>query len=379
MTSRERLMKALNYEEADRIPIAFGGLHDSIHKYGERAVKKYLGLEGGEENVQDAFQQIVKPDSRLLERFGSDVVPLLSKNPSFYNFEYIDEGKNMVYYDQFGSKYRCPKDGGLYFDFEHCVLDGLSFEEIERFEMADPTDSARYEGIRDEALDLFNNTDKAIVLYGPFAGVFEHIYFIRGIENLYLDLASDIKMVELIAQKILDWYKAFWPIILKEVGDLVQVVTISDDLGHQSGPLFNPALYRKIFKWRHRELVDCIKKYTSAKIYYHGCGAMYEFIPDLIDIGVDILNPVQISARNMDSAILKKEFGNNISFWGGGADPRINAQGSVEDVWREVKRRVNDLKPNGGFVFASIHNIQADVPPENVVAFFDAALEYGKY
>jgi uroporphyrinogen decarboxylase len=174
--------------------------------------------------------------------------------------------------------------------------------------------------------------------------------------------------------------EAFWARYMAEIGDLVQVVQVGDDLGGQDGPLFSPKLYRKVFKPREARVISTIRKATKAKIYFHSCGAIREFIPDLIEIGVQVLNPVQVHAAGMESDRLKKDFGSELTFWGGGANPvAVMSQGSPEDVRREVKRRIDDFAPGGGFVFASIHNIQSDVPPENVIAFFDAALEYGKY
>jgi uroporphyrinogen decarboxylase len=167
---------------------------------------------------------------------------------------------------------------------------------------------------------------------------------------------------------------------MKEIGDLIQVVQVGDDLGGQHGPLFSPDIYRTIYKPKEKKLISLIKKNTDAKIYFHSCGSIYEYLPDLIEIGVEVLNPVQVHAANMGSDKLKKEFGNDLSFWGGGADPvSIMSNGTVRDVEDEVKRRIDDFSPGGGFVFASIHNIQADVPPENVAKFFETAYRYGVY
>ncbi|MEG1656471.1 MAG: uroporphyrinogen decarboxylase family protein [Christensenellaceae bacterium] len=379
MTSRERIICALNHKEADRVPIAFGGVHDSIHRDGEKALAAFYKFDYYETKIQDCFQQIVFPDKRLLDRFHSDVLPIHTKPRTGYSLDIVDEGKYTTYYDQLGTKLRCPKDHGLYYDFEKCVLEDYTYEQLEKWQMPDPNDEARLKNLKEEVQYLYEHTDKALVLYSPIWGIFEQIYALRSIQVMYMDLAADIKAIECIAQKVLDWYLIFWPLCLKEIGKYVQVVQIGDDLGSQTGPLFNPKTYRDIFKWRHRELVDCIKANTDAKVYYHGCGSMYEFIPDLIDVGVDILNPVQIQAKNMDSAKLKREFGKDLVFWGGGANPVIMSQGSTSDVQQETKKRVLDFKTNGGFVFASIHNIQSDVSPQNVQTFFDTCLKYGNY
>jgi uroporphyrinogen decarboxylase len=167
---------------------------------------------------------------------------------------------------------------------------------------------------------------------------------------------------------------------MAEVGGCVDVVMIGDDLAGQDGPLFSPDFYRRVVKPRQKALVRHIKKLTGAKIWYHTCGGCIEYIPELIDNGVDILNPVQISARGMDLAELKRRFGDQIVFWGGGIDSQhILPFGSPQQVRDQVRLNVAAFKPNGGFVFNNVHNIQAGVPAENIVALFDAAFDFGCY
>jgi len=172
----------------------------------------------------------------------------------------------------------------------------------------------------------------------------------------------------------------FFEDFLASVGKYIQVVVGGDDLAMQEGPLISLDLYRKLIKPRQKELFSFIKKRTAAYLFYHSCGSVSQFIPDLIEVGVDILNPVQVSAKNMDTHRLKKEFGHEISFWGGGCDTqKILSFGKPEEIKGEVKRRIRDLTPGGGFVFTQVHNIQPGVPPENIVAMFEAASEYGRY
>jgi uroporphyrinogen decarboxylase len=174
----------------------------------------------------------------------------------------------------------------------------------------------------------------------------------------------------------MDYYRAF----LAEVGDLVDVVMIGDDLAGQNGLLFSPDFYRQHVKPRQKRLVSCIKSLTSAKIWYHTCGACFDLIPDLLDNGIDILNPVQISAEGMDPAVLKREFGKDLIFWGGGIDTQnVLPRGTPAEVREHVRKNVATFKVGGGFVFNSVHNIQADVPAENIAALFDAAYEFGFY
>ena len=172
---------------------------------------------------------------------------------------------------------------------------------------------------------------------------------------------------------------AYWDMALDEVGEYVDLVQLNEDLGTQRGPMMAPATFRRIYKPRMRRLVEHIHKKTKARIYLHSCGSIYRFIPDIIEIGIEVLNPVQVNAVEMDSARLKREFGKDLTFWGGGCDPVVLQNGSPEDVAKEVKRRIHDLAPGGGFVFGSVHNIQAKVPVENIVALFDAAKEFGAY
>jgi uroporphyrinogen decarboxylase len=164
------------------------------------------------------------------------------------------------------------------------------------------------------------------------------------------------------------------------LGEYIQVFIYWDDVCTQNGWMIRPDLYRKMVKPKQRRLVEAIKKKTDAKIFYHSCGATYDLIPDLIELGFDILNPVQISAKGMDTRRLKQDFGKEITFWGGGVDTQgVLPFGKPADVEDEVKRRIDDLAPGGGFVFAAVHNIQAFVPPENITTAFDTALEYGIY
>jgi uroporphyrinogen decarboxylase len=168
--------------------------------------------------------------------------------------------------------------------------------------------------------------------------------------------------------------------VLDEVGTYVHVVVLGDDLGGQDGPLFSPELYREIYKPRHRRLTDLIHRKTQAKTFLHSCGSIYWALPDIIDSGIDIINPVQISAKDMETDRLKREFGRDLVFWGGGADAtEVMTFASPEGIKEEARKRIRDLAPGGGFVFAPVHNIQANVPPANIVALFEAAYEYGAY
>jgi uroporphyrinogen decarboxylase len=201
-----------------------------------------------------------------------------------------------------------------------------------------------------------------------------------GMENFLMALVAEPKFADRLMERITDLYIESCNNYLDRVGRYIQVFTYWDDVNTQNGWMVRPELYRKMVKPKQKRLVAAIKKKTDAKIFFHGCGAVHDLIPDLIEVGFDILNPVQVSARGMDTKKLKQEYGKDMAFWGGGVDTqRVLPFGTPQQVADEVRRRIDDLAPEGGFVFAAVHNIQAFVPPQNIIAAFDTALEYGKY
>jgi uroporphyrinogen decarboxylase len=217
------------------------------------------------------------------------------------------------------------------------------------------------------------------MMCGAMPGLWEHAWYMFGMEQAFVNLAGNAPLIEAFTDRVLAWQIAYWDMALRQVGDCVDVVQLNEDLGSQEGPMMAPATFRRVYKPRLRQLIAEIKQRTKAQVYLHSCGSIYRLIPDLIEVGVDILNPVQVNAAEMDSARLKKEFGKDLTFWGGGCDPVVMGNGTVPQVRDDVKRRIHDLAPGGGLIFGSVHNIQANVPPENIVAMFDAALEFGGY
>lgn len=201
-----------------------------------------------------------------------------------------------------------------------------------------------------------------------------------GFEDFFTDMILNPSRVDTILDKITEIKFIFWDQVLDNMGDLLDVVVEADDLGTQRGLLISPKMYRKYIKPRQKALFDFIKKKVDVKIYFHSCGSILELIPDFIDVGVDILNPIQVNAVGMCTKYLKQQFGQDLVFWGGGIDTqRILPSGSPQEIREEVKKRIDDLAPGGGFVFSTIHNIQADVPPENIMAMWEALREYGVF
>jgi uroporphyrinogen decarboxylase len=202
----------------------------------------------------------------------------------------------------------------------------------------------------------------------------------RGLEQWFMDMLVNPDFCEALLDQTLQYWMDYYTGFMAEIGDIVDIVMIGDDLAGQNGPMFNPEIYRRIVKPRQKKLVHHIRSLTPAKIWYHTCGSCVEYIPDLLDNGIDILNPVQISAENMDPQELKTDFGEKLVFWGGGIDAqRILPFETPARIKEEVKKNIGIFKPGGGYIFNNVHNIQAGVPPENIVAFYDAGYEYGFY
>jgi uroporphyrinogen decarboxylase len=233
--------------------------------------------------------------------------------------------------------------------------------------------------VRDEALRLRSETPFALCT-GISGVVYEVCWNMRGLEQWFIDLLTNPEFCAALLDRVLRFWIDFETLFMKEVGDLVDVVMIGDDLAGQNGPLFSPKIYRRIVKPRQKALVAHLKSLTRAKIWYHTCGDCAGYIPDLIDNGIDILNPVQIGLKNMDPRTLKKRYGKKLVFWGGGIDPQhVLPFAGPDEVREHVRRNLKGFMPGGGYVFDSVHNIQKGVPPENIVALFDAAREFGVY
>jgi uroporphyrinogen decarboxylase len=210
--------------------------------------------------------------------------------------------------------------------------------------------------------------------------VYEICWYLRGLERWFMDMLEQPEFCEALLDQTLKFWLDWFRLFLDEVGDVVDVIMVGDDLAGQTGPLFRPDFYRRVVKPRQKQLVQYIHCRTQAKVWYHTCGACQTYIPDLIDNGVQILNPVQISATGMDPQMLKEKFGKELVFWGGAIDSqRVLPQGSPAEVRRQVGENLQAFKPGGGYVFNNVHNIQAGVPAENIVALYDAAYEFGFY
>jgi uroporphyrinogen decarboxylase len=381
-TSRERVLTALDHREPDRVPIDLGGNQTGIHKGAYRKLIDRLGLDE-EIVIMDLVQQLAQPSERVLERLRVDTRYVAAGGAkSFTGGVVRRERGGRVWHDftdEFGVTWSMPDDEPYYFDISHSPLAGLSLDEIRAYPFPKGDDPTRFEGLRDRALRLRNETPYAVIS-GISGVVYEICWYMRGLENLFIDMMTQPQVLEAIIDRTLGFWLDWFRLFLDEVADVVDVIMIGDDLTGQNGPLFAPRIYRQIIKPRQKRLVQYIRSRTKAKIWYHSCGAVLEYLPDLLDNGIDILNPVQVSAKGMDPARLKAEFGDRLVFWGGGIDTQhVLPRAAPQEVREHVRRNIEAFKPGGGYVFNNVHNIQRDVPPENVLAMFDAAYEFGKY
>lgn len=382
MTSRQRLLAALEHREPDRVPIDLGGNQTGIHRLAYQALLDHLGLRESIE-IMDPVQQLARPSEAVLQRFHVDTRYLAAGPASDWKGGVVQvyrDGRlwhDLV--DEFGVRWSMPDDQGLYMDITHHPLANATLAEVRAYPFPRGDDPGRFAGLRQRALELRRYTPYAMVS-GISGVVYETCWYLRGLQQWFIDMLEQPELCETLLDRMLqywlDWFRAF----LDEVGDLVDVIMIGDDLAGQKGPLFRPDFYRQVVKPRQKRLVQYIRSRTSARIWYHTCGACAGFIPELLDNGIDILNPVQISAEGMDPAVLKAKYGDRLVFWGGAIDAQhVLPYASPEEVRQHVRRNLEVWKPGGGYVFNNVHNIQAAVPAANIVALYDAAYEYGFY
>jgi uroporphyrinogen decarboxylase len=382
MNSRERVLLALNHKEPDRVPFDLGGtVVTGINIKAYTALRQYLGLPYVEPKIVDIFQQIVQVDEDVMQRLGVDVKNISPRSSATFQIEIKDMGDYTYFYDEFKIGWRMPKQDGWYYDmFDHPLAGVIAEADVDKFAWPDPLDPARFVGLKEAALNVMNEEKRAVVVGSMSAGIMEVYAWTRGFKDYFTDFAGDEKLACKIMDRILEMQIAYWDKMFSVIGDTIDVAGTADDFAGQNGMLISPRTYRKLCKPRHKQLFDFIHSRSNAKIFFHSCGSVRAVIPDLIEIGVDILNPVQVSARDMDSADLKREYGKDMTFWGGGVDTqRVLGVGTPQQVREDVKRRVTDLMPGGGFIFNTVHNIQGNVPPENMVAMWETLQEYGVY
>jgi uroporphyrinogen decarboxylase len=395
MTHREKILCALAHKEPDRIPVDLGGTESSgITGIAYHRLKTHLGIRDGKIRIFDLMQQIAKVEPSVLRRIGADAVPLLIEPkewkpstlpdgiPCEIPHKVIIETRSngyMVVLSKNNTPLMKRPAGGYYFDSIYHPLEFVR-EEKEIDAEAKIFDSSDWPSWNDES--FFDIADKAKRLhteteYAVVGNLWVHLLAagqdLRGYENFMVDILVNKKLAHRLLERQLASYLPRIENYIDAVGEYVDIIQVNDDLGIQNGPMLSPSLYREMVKPYHKTLWDFIKKKSKKPLLLHSCGSVYELIPDIIECGIDALNPVQVSARNMGTAKLKREFGKDLTFWGGGCDTQeVLPHGTVQDVKDEVMRRVGDLAHDGGFVFCQVHNIQPDVPPQNIEAMYEA-------
>jgi uroporphyrinogen decarboxylase len=373
MSSRERVLAAINHEEPDRVPVDLGGLATNIQTAPFNELKDYLGLMFETKNF---LRDHVEIPEEILDRFGVDT-RYIRLNPPKKSWRMKIDPDNS-YVDEWGCRWKKP-ESSFYWDIVNHPLKEATIEDLEAYPWPDPNDPGRTEGLRERVKWLRENTDYAIVADMPALGIFELAWVsLRG-PTFFMNMIFDKPFVNALLGKIADTMLGIYKNYIDTVGEFIDIINVSDDLGTQNGPLISLESYRELIKPYEKKLWQSIKNQTEAKLYLHSCGSIYQFIPDLIEMGVDIIDPVQVKAKDMETQKLKAEFGDRITFWGAIDTQEVLPFGTPEDVENEVKRRIGDLAPGGGYVLAPSHNIQPGVPPENVCTMFEVAQKYRDY
>lgn len=388
-TSRQRLAEALAHRAPDRVPFDLAAT--KVTGISIKAYRRYLEYAGlphldPQPQVGDEVQQLAGVSEAFLQHLQVDTRGLIPGAGAGWKKVYKRVGDYIEFTDEWGLPWRMPAEDGHYFDLAgHPLAEAEGMEIFASYPWPDPQDAGRLAGVQSTAQAIAASEEKqaqAWTMHGLCAGILEMALRLRGYEQFFLDLALAPETACGLLDRLAEMKMAFWEAALDIMGEHLLVAVEADDLGTQTSLLISPDMYRAYLKPRHKKVCSFIKrKCPHVRIFLHSCGAIYPLIPGLIEAGFDILNPVQVSAEGMqDTARLKKEFGDALVFWGGGVDTqRVLPYGTPAEVRDEVKRRLDDLAPGGGFVFSTVHNIQADVPPENLEAMWETFATYNRY
>lgn len=373
MTHRERVVRALNHEETDRVPIDFGGgPATQIHPKAYTALLAHLGFEP--EDLVEGVRgegQVVAPSEKVLRHFDVDVRGVSPGAPDQSLKKTLSESS---YLDEWGVKWNKSAFTAPWMNVWGPLqgLDEPTPADLDEIPWPNGSDPGRARTLRDRTLEVQRETGCAVVLNLPNAA-FAISQRLRGFAELLEDLLLNPAFAEALLERVTDVLCDIASTSLGAVGDLVDGVSIADDMGIQTQSFMSRDLYRSLVKRHHSREIATIRRHTNGKVIMHSDGAIHELLPELIEAGVEVINPVQVNANGMDPERLKREFGKDLCFWGGVDTQIILPRGSPGDVAAEVHRRLGDLGRGGGYVLASVHNIQAEVPPQNVVAMFDTA------
>lgn len=376
LTARDRVRLALQHKEPDRIPIDIGG-HSatSMAPVTYQNLCYHLGLPVPDQvRLMSKALQIVYLDEPVLQLLGSDCHPLIA--PQMLTTGPVAwEGGRLT--DEWGVEWYRPASCA-YYEVARFPLAGLDVADLHHHPWPDPHDPKRIVGLAEEAKRLAE-TEYAVIGVPSSLNIFERAMLLRGFEQLLLDMASNKPFIHALFQRLMTFNIAVYDDFLRVAGAQLDAIRVADDLGGTQAPLISPRMYRELLKPYHQEWFKFIKGRTSAKIIMHSDGAIAPLLPDFIDAGIDALNPVQVFANGMDTAWLKREFGDQLTFWGGVDTVNVLPGASQAQVIDEVRRRIEDLAAGGGFVLAGVHNLQSDVSPENILAMVETARTFGHY
>ena len=412
MTSRERILAAIDHRQPDRVPVDLGSTPSSgISAIAYGNLKTHLGMTHGATRVYDVVQQLAEPEDAILDLFRVDVVDIgrafntdesawqptvladgqAASYPAWFHPERQPEGSFVARMPDGLEIARMPA-GATFFDQTYFpYVDGYPADfsglpaEMGRILWAalvhSPWDHAGDPGfwdtLRARAIELRRASDRALMIVVG-CNLFEWGTFLRRMDNFLIDLVAEPAKVEAVLDALMERHMAALEQTCRAVGDVADILRFGDDLGTNGGPFMSPRIYRQLFKPRHAMLCDYVHRHSGMKTFLHSCGSIRALLPDLIDAGYDVINPVQTNCKGMDAEGLKADFGKDICFWGGGCDTRhVLPQGTPQDVKDHVKRRLDVFMPGGGFVFNTIHNILPEAPPRNIVAMYEAIQEWG--
>jgi uroporphyrinogen decarboxylase len=373
LSPRERVKLALAHQEPDKLPIDLGpGRQTSIYSEPYLQVAECLGL-GKVELALSPRDVLDGYDERVLQALDIDFRRVSLRD--------VPEDKFLepsgLLRDVWGIGWR--RTGAFCSPFEHPLIDA-TIDDLHKYPWPDPADDRRFKGVREEAEFLHNKTGYAVVAKEPshIYGILAQSIYMRGMENFFCDLALNKEFAHVLMQKVLDYHLNLYGRFLAEVGDFIDIIHTSDDLGTQTAPYFSPAMYREMIKPRQKQLFGHLKE-TGAKVLYHSDGAIAMLIDDLIEIGADILNPIEAAVTGMEPAVLKQSFGDRLCFHGGISQQQVLSKGSPADVRAEVRQRIQEMGRGGGYILAAAQTIVPEVPGRNVVEMFRAAREHGAY
>ncbi len=412
MNSRERVLAAIAHKQPDQVPVDLGSTPSSgISAIAYSNLLKAIGRTDLPVQIYDVVQQLAQPDMSIIDRFGVDVLDigrafntekkdwhetiLANGDKAFYpiHFNPVKQADGSYHcYDEDGKRLLAlMPQGATFFDQSYFpYINGFPEnydtldEEMGRVLWSryvhSPWDHTQdpdfWKTLREKTLQLRASTDKALMIVCG-CNLFEWGTFLRRMDNFLMDLLCEPDQVARMLDQLLERHLATLAKVCDSVGDIVDIIRFGDDLGMTSGPFMDVDTYRSLFKPRHKQLCDYVKTHSQMHTFIHSCGSISSLMPDLIEAGIEIFNPVQTNARQMEPEFLKKEFGQDCTFWGGGVETvgTLN-NGTPEQVREQVLERLEIMSAGGGFVFNTVHNILPDVPPQNILAMFDAVKEF---